>query len=64
MTSLAREGGDHMVPDLRHASEPVKALDPREVAAAIRAATRSNVRGALEGLINGYHPLDLSLIHI
>ena len=49
-----------MVPDLRHASEPVKALDPREVAAAIRAATRSNVRGALEGLINGYHPLDIA----
>ncbi len=31
-----------------------------EVADAIRAATRSEVRGALEGLISGYHPIDIA----
>lgn len=30
------------------------------VAAAIQAATTSNVRGALEGLISGYHPMDIA----
>ncbi len=31
-----------------------------DVAEAIRAATRSDVRGALEGLISGYHPIDIA----
>ena len=31
-----------------------------EIAEAIRAATRSNVRGALEGLISGYQPMDIA----
>jgi len=31
-----------------------------DVADAIRAATRSSVRGALEGLISGYHPIDIA----
>jgi len=31
-----------------------------DVADAIRAATRSEVRGALEGLISGYHPIDIA----
>ena len=31
-----------------------------DVAEAIRAATRSEVRGALEGLISGYHPIDIA----
>ncbi len=37
-----------------------KARNPQEVAAAIRAATRSHVPGALEGLISGYHPIDIA----
>lgn len=37
-----------------------RAQDPSGVAEAIRAATRSNVRGALEGLISGYHPIDIA----
>lgn len=31
-----------------------------DVAEAIRAATRSEVRGALEGLISGFHPIDIA----
>ncbi|MFP4250620.1 MAG: magnesium transporter [Armatimonadota bacterium] len=31
-----------------------------DVAEAIRAAARSEVRGALEGLISGYHPIDIA----
>lgn len=31
-----------------------------EIAEAIRAATRSHVRGAVEGLISGYHPIDIA----
>jgi len=37
-----------------------KARSAQEVAAAIRAATESNVAGALEGLISGYHPIDIA----
>lgn len=40
--------------------DAVKARSPKEVAVAIRAATSSNVRGALEGLISGYHPMDIA----
>lgn len=32
----------------------------REIAEAIRAATRSHVRGALEGLISGFEPIDIA----
>lgn len=44
----------------RDAYEQMKARSPEQVAAAIRAATSSNVRGALEGLISGYHPMDIA----
>ena len=37
-----------------------KARNAHEVAAAIRAATRSHVPGALQGLISGYHPIDIA----
>jgi len=37
-----------------------KAANSQEVAAAIRAATQSHVPGALEGLISGYHPIDIA----
>lgn len=40
--------------------EPRKARGAQEVAVAIKAATQSNVRGALEGLISGYHPMDIA----
>lgn len=40
--------------------DAVKARSPEEVAAAIRAATASNVRGAVAGLISGYHPMDIA----
>ena len=40
--------------------DAVKALGPQQVAVAIKAATRSKVRGALEGLISGYHPMDIA----
>jgi len=38
-----------------------RAIEPHDVAEAIRAATRSQVRGALEGLISGFHPIDIAL---
>jgi len=41
-------------------AERPKARSPQEVAAALKAATESNVRGALEGLISGYHPMDIA----
>ncbi len=37
-----------------------RAQHPQDVAAAIRAAARSQVPGALEGLISGYHPIDIA----
>jgi magnesium transporter len=37
-----------------------RAMSAHEVAEAIRAATRSRVRGALEGLISGFHPIDIA----
>ncbi|MHB8994735.1 MAG: magnesium transporter [Armatimonadota bacterium] len=37
-----------------------RAMNAHEVAEAIRAATRSKVRGALEGLISGFHPIDIA----
>ncbi|MCX7598850.1 MAG: magnesium transporter [Armatimonadetes bacterium] len=45
----------------RRPYDEVKARSPKDVAAAIRAATQSNVRGALEGLISGFHPIDIAL---
>ncbi|MCD6361855.1 MAG: hypothetical protein J7M38_13445, partial [Armatimonadetes bacterium] len=35
-------------------------INATEIAEAIRAATRSHVRGALEGLISGYRPIDIA----
>jgi magnesium transporter len=50
-----------MTTDTRETSpEAAKARTAQAVAAAIRAATRSNVRDALEGLITGYQPLDIA----
>jgi len=46
--------------DPRAAYESMKARSAKEVAAALKAATSSNVRGALEGLISGYHPMDIA----
>ncbi len=37
-----------------------RAQDPQEVVEAIRAAARSQMPGALEGLISGYHPIDIA----
>ena len=37
-----------------------RAQKPEDVAAAIRAAAQSNVPGALQDLISGYHPLDIA----
>ncbi len=37
-----------------------RAVEAHDVAEAIRAATRSQVRGALEGLISGFHPIDIA----
>jgi len=37
-----------------------RAVAAQDVAEAIRAATRSQVRGALEGLISGFHPIDIA----
>ncbi len=39
---------------------PPRARSPREVAQAISAAAASHVRGALEGLISGFHPMDIA----
>ena len=39
---------------------PPRARSPQEVAAAISACAASNVRGALEGLISGYHSMDVA----
>lgn len=45
---------------LRESYDAMKARSPKEVAAALKAATNSNVRGALAGLISGYHPMDIA----
>ena len=47
--------------DSRHSDNQFRrAQHPEDVAAAIRAAARSQVPGALEGLISGYHPIDIA----
>ncbi len=47
--------------DRRHSDNQFRrAQHPEDVAAAIRAAARSQVPGALEGLISGYHPIDIA----
>lgn len=49
-----------MTQNARTPDSRIRARTPQEVAEAIRAATRSHVRGALEGLISGFHPIDIA----